>query len=192
MKPLILETNRLVLRPLKPSDAEAYNRYFNDWEIIRHLGKGVPWPYSLDAAKDFIEYAIDDNCPDYIWAITKKDRGNFSDELIGVIEVYPGAEHSHRGFWMAIPFQKQGLITEAATAITDFWFNDLGKSVMKLRNARQNDASRRIKEKNGARYCGVVPKDYMDPEMTEAEIWEITVADWKIFRASQNENNDKS
>ncbi len=180
MRPPILETERLILRPLKLSDAEAYFRYFNEWEIVRYLGKGVPWPYTPDYASQFIEMMLSEKQNDILfWAITCKGRAGLSDELIGGIEVYLNAEDTHRGFWLGLPFHNNGFMTEAASAVTDYWFYTLGKKVMRLRNAIGNTSSKRIKEKNGAEFIGLVKKNYMDPLFTEAEAWEITKERWK-------------
>lgn len=181
MKPPILETKRLILRPVKLQDAEAYFRYFNDWEIIRHLGKGVPWPYTQEAANFFISEMISEE-NSLFWAITNKDRGQQADELIGVIEFFPEQQDGQRGFWLAREFQNNGLMTEAAIAVTDYWFNVLQKPILRLRNAITNPASRRIKEKTGATFIGTTSKEYMDPNINEAEIWEITVDTWHKFR----------
>ena len=181
MKPPILETDRLILRPLRADDADAYFRYFGDWEIVRHLGKGVPWPYTQEIATASITRRAE-NKEALFWAITKKDRGDKSDELIGAIEFFPENEDSQRGFWLGKEFHNQGLITEAAIAVTDYWFDALQRPVLRLRNAVTNPASRRIKEKTGARFIGITKKEYMDPEVTEAEIWEITAEDWRKFR----------
>lgn len=175
----ILETSRLILRPFRLEDAKAYDAYFNDWEIVRYLGKGVPWPYSVNIAQSYIENMGED---ELIWAITKKDRGGLSDELIGAIELFPENEESNRGFWLGREFHNQGLMTEAAITVTNFWFDGLDKKVMRFRNAIHNIASSRVKEKNGARLIRHVQKNYMDPEFTQAEVWEITAEEWREFR----------
>ena len=56
-----------------------------------------------------------------------------------------------RGFWLDPAFQGQGLMTEAADRVTDYAFRELGWPCLWLSNAQDNHASRRIKEKQGAR-----------------------------------------
>ena len=51
----VLETGRLILRPLAPADAPAIQRRFPRWEIVRYLNDRVPWPYPDDGAIRFIE-----------------------------------------------------------------------------------------------------------------------------------------
>ena len=50
-----LQTARLVLRPLALSDAPDIQRHFNNWNIIRHLARVVPWPYPDDGAESFVK-----------------------------------------------------------------------------------------------------------------------------------------
>jgi hypothetical protein len=48
--PPVLETNRLLLRPLELSDAEQVQCLFPQWEIVQYLNAVVPWPYPPDGA----------------------------------------------------------------------------------------------------------------------------------------------
>ena len=46
----VLETPRLILRPLRASDAPTIQRRFPQWEVVRFLSAIVPWPYPPDGA----------------------------------------------------------------------------------------------------------------------------------------------
>src|SRR5579863_7116402 len=48
-----LATERLILRPLAPEDAEAMHRLVNDWEVTRNLSV-VPFPYPRELADEWI------------------------------------------------------------------------------------------------------------------------------------------
>jgi ribosomal-protein-alanine N-acetyltransferase len=45
-----LETERLLLRPLRLADAEQTQLLFPQWEIVQYLNAIVPWPYPDDGA----------------------------------------------------------------------------------------------------------------------------------------------
>ncbi len=47
---LLLETRRLMLRPLSRQDVPAIQRRFPKWEVVRYLAARVPWPYPSDGA----------------------------------------------------------------------------------------------------------------------------------------------
>ena len=57
----VLETARLLLRPLVPADAPAIQRRFPRWEIVRWLNPRVPWPYPEDGAVRFISEHYSEN-----------------------------------------------------------------------------------------------------------------------------------
>ena len=85
-----------------------------------------------------------------IWAITLKGA---EEELIGRIDLWPddGVSREQRGFWLDPEFWGAGLMTEAADLVTDYAFTELGWPRLWLRNGEANQASFRIKEKQGAR-----------------------------------------
>jgi RimJ/RimL family protein N-acetyltransferase len=74
-------------------------------------------------------------------------------------------------------------MTEAVAAVNDHAFAELGFDRLVFSNARGNLASRRVKEKSGARFVRTEPAQFVDPSLTEREVWETTKADWLAFRA---------
>jgi [ribosomal protein S5]-alanine N-acetyltransferase len=171
-----LETPRLLLRPLELADAEQTQRLFPHWEIVRYLANVVPWPYPADGA---LTYYRDVALPgmergeEWHWTLRLKTA---PDQLIGSIGVFT-KEDSNRGFWLGLPWQRQGLMTEATEAVTDYWFGQLGFPRMRVPKAVANVASRRLSEKNGMRLVDVIEKDYVSGRLP-TEIWEITREEW--------------
>jgi RimJ/RimL family protein N-acetyltransferase len=72
-------------------------------------------------------------------------------------------------------------MTEAAEAVTDYWFNVLGFPVLRVPKAVVNVASRRISEKAGMRLVAVEERDYVSGRLL-SEIWEITAEEWRARR----------
>jgi RimJ/RimL family protein N-acetyltransferase len=149
----MLESRRLILRPLRIDDAPTIQRRFAQWEVVRHLSAAnVPWPYPADGA---VTHLTNDSLPKldrrecFIWALTLKGG---VDELIGVIHLWPddGKSREMRGFWLDPALWGRGLMTEAAERVTEYAFVELGWPVLWLRNGKQNTASHRVKEKQGA------------------------------------------
>lgn len=50
----VLNSRRLVLRPLQSDDAEDIQRLFPHREIVRLMTSQIPWPYPDGAALEFI------------------------------------------------------------------------------------------------------------------------------------------
>ncbi|MNH33731.1 hypothetical protein D3C79_942720 [compost metagenome] len=72
-------------------------------------------------------------------------------------------------------------MSEASQSVTDFWFNVLGQSVLRVPKAKDNLASRRVSERNGMRIVATEENDYIGGRMP-TEIWEITRAEWNARR----------
>jgi [ribosomal protein S5]-alanine N-acetyltransferase len=178
-----LETRRLQLRPLELADAEQAQRLFPHWEIVKFLAKRVPWPYPDDGA---LVYYRDHALPsmargdEWHWSLRlKSDPG----QMIGSISLMK-SEKGNRGFWLGLPWQGQGLMSEAAEAVTDYWFDELGFPVLRAPKAVANVASRRISEKQGMRLIAVEEQDSVSGPLP-TEIWEITAQEWRARRDSK-------
>ena len=180
-----LETARLVLRPMALEDADQIQDLFPHWEVVRHLDAVVPWPYPPDGA---LTYIRDMALPamargeQWIWTLRLKSE---HDRVIGSIALNdaPGAG-TNRGFWLGLPWHGRGLMTEAADAVTDYWFDVLKQPVLRVPKAVANTTSRRISEKQGMRVIEVGERDYVSGRL-QAEIWEITAEEWRGRRAGR-------
>ena len=172
-----LETPRLLLRPLEIADAEQIQILFPHWEIVRYLATQVPWPYPVDGALDFIrDMALPAVESGEAWDWTLRLKSN-PRQIIGSIDLRK-KENDNRGFWLGLPWQGQGLMTEACEAVTDFWFNRLNSPVLRAPKAVGNAASRRISEKQGMRLVATEDRDYVSGRFP-SEIWEITAEEWR-------------
>lgn len=173
-------TERLILRPLELRDADQIQQIFPHWGIVRHLLNRVPWPYPADGARQFCELLALPQMKTgeaWHWTLRLKDCPG---RLIGAINLRRGQENN-RGFWLGLPWQGQGLMSEACRWANDFWFETLRCRVLRVSKAVENLASRRISEKQGMRRVGVVMRDYVSGTLP-SEIWEITADEWRAWK----------
>jgi [ribosomal protein S5]-alanine N-acetyltransferase len=175
-----LETKRLILRPLELTDADQIQKIFPQWEIVRYLTNRIPWPFPVDGAvthfRDVVIPAIErGEC--WQWTLRLKSA---PDRIIGSISLETN-ENDNRGFWIDIPWQRQGLMTEAVEVVTDYWFETLKFPVLRAPKAIANTASRRISGKQGMRVIALEERDYISGRLP-AEIWEITAEEWRSKR----------
>ncbi len=176
-----LETARLVLRPLALADAEQTQELFGQWEIVKYLTDQVPWPYPADGAYTYYrDHALPavERGEQWHWTLRLKSA---PERIIGSISLMRG-ESNNRGFWLGLPWQGQGLMSEASEVVTDYWFDTLGFQVLRVPKAAVNIASRRISEKNGMRVVATEERQYVSGRLL-SEIWEITAAEWWARRA---------
>jgi ribosomal-protein-alanine N-acetyltransferase len=97
--------------------------------------------------------------------------------LIGVISLMDKPDEN-RGFWLDPGWQGQGLMTEACSAATDYWFETLERPVLRAPKAAANLPSRRISERSGMRLIRTEDLDYVSGRLP-SEIWEITREEWR-------------
>jgi len=178
-----LKTPRLLLRPLELADAPQIQILFPHWEIVRYLRNVVPWPYPPDGAQHYIrDMALPamHQGKSWHWTLRLKTEPH---QIIGVISLMK-TESENRGFWMGLPWQGRGLMSEACDAVTDYWFDVLKFPVLRVPKATENIPSRRISEKQGMRVVATEERDYVSGRLP-GEIWEITAQEWRARRPRQ-------
>jgi [ribosomal protein S5]-alanine N-acetyltransferase len=179
-----LETERMWARPVRLEDAEQVQKIFPQWEIVKHLGTVVPWPYPPDGALQFYrEVAIPKMERAEAWHWTLRLKA-VPERIVGALSLCvagPEPIETNRGFWIAPEFQGRGLATEAAEAANAFWFGTLGFPVLHTIKALENVQSRRVSEKNGMRVVGIEERDFVCGRLP-AEICEMTAEEWRARR----------
>jgi ribosomal-protein-alanine N-acetyltransferase len=175
-----LATTRLHLVPLSISDAPSIQRTFPKWEIVRWMDGAVPWPYPEDGAESYLRHvalpAIEAG-NGWHWSLRPREQ---PDLLIGVVCLRDHPD-DNRGFWLAPEWQQRGLMTEASDAVTDFWFEVLGREILRVPKAVDNPSSRRISEKRGMRVIARFPKQLVSG-VHDVELWEISRDVWREQR----------
>jgi RimJ/RimL family protein N-acetyltransferase len=146
----VLESERLVLRTPRVDDAQAIATLINDRRIAENLAR-VPSPYTLADAEGFVAWA-NKNDSEAAFLITLAD-----DTLIGGcgVGVLSGAD-PEIGYWLGVPYWSNGYATEAAHAVIDHAFTDLGYERLEAGARVSNPASRRVLEKCGFQWTGVI------------------------------------
>jgi [ribosomal protein S5]-alanine N-acetyltransferase len=140
----VLETPRLKLHPLQLSDAVEVQPLFAQWEIVKQLNVRVPWPFPDDGVETYYRndalLAIERG-DEWHWMLHLKDDPEA--KVIGSVALVLHGDNN-RGFWIAQQWQGRGLMTEAATAVTRFWFEELKQPVLRIKKAGDNAASRAL------------------------------------------------
>lgn len=142
-----LETTRLLLRQIQPEDAEALFATFSDEEVMEFYGHVSH--KSLDDSRELIRqqqtwYAQREGIR---WGITLKGE----DRVIGSCGFYLFDEDSQRaetGYELNRSFWRQGIITEAMSAILHYAFTELllhrVEAVVDANNERSKGVLRKL------------------------------------------------
>ncbi|NWA03014.1 GNAT family N-acetyltransferase [Pseudomonas gingeri] len=177
-----LHTERLILRPMTLADAPAIQQLFPHWEVVRFLNALVPWPYPADGALSYLrDVALPamERGEEWHWSMRLKSA---PEQLIGSISLMEEIDNN-RGFWLAPQWQGRGLMAEASVAVTDYWFETLGRSVLCVPKAAPNQASRRVSEREGMRLVRSEERYFVSGTLP-CDIWEITREEWRRGRRS--------
>src|SRR3954452_17831367 len=139
-----LTTERLVLRPFTRADAPAVQRLASAREVAESTLL-IPHPYPEGAAAEWIE-GHDDTSNNHIFAITLRDG-----EVMGAIGLHVDRNHDRAeiGYWIGVPYWSRGYVTEAASAVVRYVFDDLGLNRVFAFHFTRNPASGRVLQKVG-------------------------------------------
>ncbi len=151
-----LNTERLVLRPLRPPDAPALSRLAGRREIA-DTTVSIPHPYSEEQAREWLASAVDlfAKGKSVVFGMQLKRNGHLAG-TIGLRDI--DAQHSlaELGFWVAVERWGQGYATEAARAVVAFGFEPLGLNRIYAHYMVRNPASGRVLAKIGMKPEGLL------------------------------------
>lgn len=155
----IIETERLVLRKFKLSDGEAmYKNWANDPEVTKFL----TWPphNSVEVTKDILKSWCDSykNKKYYQWAIVLKDNGEEPIGSIGAVSQDENIDMIHIGYCMGKKWWKKGIMSEALSAVIDYFINDIAANRIESRHDPRNPNSEKVMMKCGLKYEGTMKK----------------------------------
>ena len=151
MKTPILETKRMLLRPIYVSDAE---HIFKTWTSDEDVAKYMIWD-THETVEETIEWLkIEESNlmsdKNYTWGMVLKEN----DELFGTIGLnYKDEEKCFAiGYNIAKKYWSMGLTTEAGKRVIEFAQKELGQKKFFCRHALDNIGSMKVMTKLGFKY----------------------------------------
>ena len=144
-----LETDRLLLRPVKSEDLKRFYELLNDPEVAASTFS-IPHPLSPQKAKRWLNYYVDSSQHgnDRHWAIINKS----DPTMIGMVNVYDFDAkkiQAEIGFWIGKEFWAMGYGSEAVKAVVHFLMSTLLVNRLIATYQSSNLASARILKKAG-------------------------------------------
>jgi RimJ/RimL family protein N-acetyltransferase len=145
---LALESERLVLRAPRLSDADAIVRLADNRKIAEMTAL-IPHPYTRADAEGWIGSLAAGG--DVSLVVTMKEDG----ALVGACGYARERKAEPEiGYWIGEPHWSQGFATEAVRAVIDYAFTDAGLDAVTSSCRVNNTASRRVIEKCGFQWTG--------------------------------------
>ena len=162
MQTPILQTERLILRPLKIADAEeAFNSWTGDPEVAKYMRWSVHESVN-DTIDHWLSGADEASQSDktYDWGIIYKQTG----EIVGSGGVHYNADEDifEIGYGLAKRYWGRGIATEAAQEFVRFVKGELNLANLCGKHAIENVASGKILQKLGFKYIGDGTYDSFD------------------------------
>lgn len=150
-----LKSDRLLLRKLKPSDAEALYRGFRDKDVLRWINRNKP--YERNDAVKFISRS------NYHWR--KKKAFIFgiilkeTNTLIGDVGIRNIKDKTASvGYWLSKEYWGKGIMTEALKLVLEFGFKKLKLHRIYGDCFEKNIGSHKVLTKAGFKLEGVERK----------------------------------
>lgn len=147
----ILETERLILRPLIVEDAEEA---FANWTSDSEVAKFMRWDVhkSAEETREWLRAEAEavEEGGIYDWGFVLRETG----ELIGSggLSLSVEAGLFELGYNIMRKYWNCGYATEAAKKIVEFAWNNMGEKKLYCCHAKDNPASGRVMEKAGFTY----------------------------------------
>ena len=148
---MILETNRLILRPWEESDAENLLKYASHPDVGPIAGWAVHT--SVENSREIIRSVL--SAPE-TYAVVLKETG----QPVGSIGLMLGKasniglpySEGEIGYWIGVPYWGQGLIPEAVRELMRYGFENLKLNRIWCGYFDGNEKSKRVQEKCGFHY----------------------------------------
>jgi RimJ/RimL family protein N-acetyltransferase len=157
---MLIETKRLVLRPIEPEDARFLADLLNDTDPRAEDG-----PYNLiyPSSKEIEERWISKigSRDDEAHLIIEKRKGEKPIGVISVTRMEKRSASAAIGILLEEKYRDQDYGTEAMRATTEFVFNNLNMHRIWLRVNEGNSRAIRCYEKSGFTLEGVLREDHV-------------------------------
>lgn len=144
----ILETERLILRPLTLDDAEACFVWHSDERVNKFMS--YPLITDIEETKRWLS-TLNDEGAEYTWGFVLKEN----NLLVGNGAI--GENFYMKGYWgigynLRYDYWNKGITTEAMRAIIDYVHRELGVNKICSDHAVDNPASGKVMEKCGLKF----------------------------------------
>ena len=157
-----LATERLVLRPPAPADAEQLHRLVNDWAVVRNLSR-LPFPYPRTLTDEWIASTAAQRAggTGYHLVITGDEAG--TELVIGCIglrlDMSPGT--ANLGYWVGRQYWGHGVATEAVGRVARWALANLPIQRIEAHVAADNPASSAVLRRVGMREVGTGRESFL-------------------------------
>ncbi|MDR2954222.1 MAG: GNAT family N-acetyltransferase [Prevotella sp.] len=177
---MILETTRLIIRPIRPEDKNEIFKYRSDKEVNKYQG----WiPRTLEDVEIFIDKVakhINEPGSWFQFVIIEKE----SQKIIGDLGLHFLDSENKQveiGCTLDIDFHNKGYATESLRRVIEYVFRELGKHRITTSIDPDNTNSIRLMERLGFRKeAHFVESLFVNGKWTDDLVYALLAREWKF------------
>ncbi|MBF9042080.1 GNAT family N-acetyltransferase [Rhodobacterales bacterium HKCCE4037] len=145
-----IETPRMILRPMRPSDAGLISVYHSD-KRVAEMTTSIPHPLPPGATESFMGKFLRDDMEHMAWVMDASSFGG--SEVLGIISLdQMDRGQSEIGYWVAPALWNTGFASEAVHALVDA--NPMKNKTIFASVFQDNPGSARVLTNAGFDYLG--------------------------------------
>lgn len=174
-----INTQRLVLRRFTMEDVQPmFDTWANDERVTRFLTwtpHGTP-ELTRQLLEAWISCYSKQNYYNWVMELDGSIIGNIS-----VVRIDEHSEYAELGYCMACDYWNRGLMTEAAKAVIDYLFAEVGVNRVTIEHAVKNPGSGRVAQKCGLAYEGTKRQFFksISGEFLDIAFYGILRSEWE-------------
>ncbi len=170
---MFARTERLLLRPSWPEDANEIHRAIADEGIVRNLAR-APWPYTVEDAARFAGQDHNPLHPAFLLML----RTNGAPRLIGACGIGKLDGDAELGYWIARPYWGLGFATEASRAVVNI-AKAIGHKKLIAGHFTDNPSSGKVLRKLGFQKTGNILQRHSSgrSEAVDCAVYEKSLED---------------
>lgn len=165
-----IDTPRLVLRCPRAGDGAALNAAV--CVSIDELRPWMPWAQAAQSPEESEaivrrmagQFALRQDLPFSMFERCAGDAEGLHVGGTGLHRIDWGVPRFEIGYWVRTGFEGQGLVTEAVRALSRLAFDRLRAARVEIRMDTNNAASRRVAERAGFTFEGILRRDTLTPD----------------------------
>jgi len=147
-----LITPRLILRDIKPSDAQSIRKNINNLNVSKYL-LAVAHPYTKEDAEWWVNHCAEQQKQNprtsYELGIAIKPNNEIVGG-VGLSFINRKQKKAEIGYWIAEPYWRKGYVSEAVKELINFGFNKLNIEKIIIPVFVENKGSNALIKKVGA------------------------------------------
>ena len=170
----VIETNRIMMRKFTLDDADAmYENWASDPKVTKYL------TWRAHANKKISQDVVETWCAHYKentyhWAVVLKET-NQPIGSIGIGRLYEEENRAEFGYTIGQKHWNKGLVTEAMTALLDYFFNEIGFERIDGLHDVQNPASGKVMKKLNMTYTDKICGEFKDNQGNPIDTYRYSI-----------------